>query len=317
MPVRKIYDVVVAGELNVDIILDQIHNFPAMKKEVIADQMTITLGSSSAIFASNLSVLGAKVAFSGTLGSDYFGEYIIERLQSKGVDTQHIVRTDRKGTGATVALSFQDDRAMVTYPGAMSLFTIADISEDLLSQSAHLHMSSVFLSTGLKKDVHHLFRRAKSLGLTTSLDPQWDPDEKWDVDFKSLLPDVDVFIPNEQELCAMTGKRDLCEAVEEIRPHANILVVKKGREGASLYKGDEHIDQPAYLNPAVVDTIGAGDSFGAGFIHSFLRGRSLKECLEFGAVAGAVSTTAAGGTTAFKDFNTVKAIAETEFHYKM
>lgn len=317
MRIKRDYDVVVAGELNVDIILNHINKFPVMGKEVLADQMTITLGSSSAIFASNLSVLGTKVAFSGTLARDHFGEHIITSLRSKGVDTGHIVFTDVKSTGATIALSFDEDRAMVTYPGAMTLFSLQDIPEDLLRRSRHLHVSSVFLSTGLRKDIDKLFRMAKSLGLTTSLDPQWDPEERWDLDFRSLLADVDVFIPNENELRAMTGKDEICEAVNALRGHANILIVKSGREGAFLYKGDEYLHQPAYLNERVVDSIGAGDSFGAGFIHRFIQGKSLRECLEFGALTGAVSTTRAGGTTAFADLDTVKAIAESAFNYKI
>jgi len=317
MPIEKIYDVVVAGELNVDIILNHINQFPAMGKEVLAQQMTITLGSSSAIFASNLSVLGTKVAFAGTLARDHFGEHILDSLTSKGVHTRHIVFTNEKSTGATIALSFQEDRAMVTYPGAMSLFSLKDIGDELLSQAGHLHVSSIFLSTGLKKDVHKLFQKAKSFGLTTSLDPQWDPDERWDIDFETLLPHVDVFIPNENELRAMTGKQDIGEAVARMKGYANILIVKSGREGAFLYNGDESIHQPAYLNEEVVDSIGAGDSFGAGFVHKFIQGKDLKECLEFGALIGAISTTRAGGTTAFQDLATVKAIASSSFNYTM
>lgn len=317
MPIEKLHDVVVAGELNVDIILNQINQFPVMGKEVIADQMTITLGSSSAIFASNLSVLGTKVAFAGTLARDYFGEHVLNSLKSRGVDTTHIVFTKEKSTGATIALSFDEDRAMVTYPGAMTLFSIDDIPDSLLSESRHLHVSSVFLSTGLREDILRLFMKAKQLGLTTSMDPQWDPEERWDVDFKSLLPYVDVFIPNENELRAMTATDDLDAAVEKIRGYTNILIVKSGREGAFLYHGDESIHQPAFLNDTVVDSIGAGDSFGAGFIHRFVQGRNLTECLEFGAVTGAVSTTRAGGTTAFENLNTVKDIAQSAFNYKI
>lgn len=317
MPVNKVYDVVVAGELNVDIIFNQISQFPVMGKEVIADQMTLTLGSSSAIFASNLSVLGSRVAFAGTIAHDQFGELILETFRSKGVNTDHIGVTTKRSTGATIALSFGEDRAMVTYPGAMTLFSLEDIPEQLLQQSRHLHVSSIFLSTGLRKDVHKLFRQAKALGLTTSLDPQWDPEERWDINFEALLPDVDVFIPNESELKAMTGTQDTAEAVSRIRPNTNVLIVKSGRDGAFLYTGREAIHQPAFLNQEVVDSIGAGDSFGAGFIHQFVQGRSLKQCLEFGALTGAINTTRAGGTTAFENLETVKSIAASEFNYKM
>ncbi len=315
MSKEKIYDVVVAGELNVDIILNQFNKFPALGKEVIADQMTITLGSSSAIFASNLSVLGTKVAFVGTVARDYFGDYVVNALKAKGVDTSPITFTEQKGTGVSFALSFDEDRAMVTHPGAMSIFSLDDIPESLLRQSHHLHVSSIFLSTALKKDVHKLFRMAKALGLTTSLDPQWDPEERWDIDFQTLLADVDVFIPNEGEIRAITGTRNTAEAVEALRPYSNILVVKKGREGASLYHKETSIHQRAFLNDHVVDSIGAGDSFDAGFVHRLMQGKSLNECLELAALTGAVSTTRAGGTKAFENLDTVKEISRSAFNY--
>lgn len=312
---RKEFDVLVAGELNVDIVLNDLNSFPVMGKEVLAQQMTITLGSSSAIFASNLSVFGTKVAFAGKLARDSFGDLIMESLKRKSVNTDHITFTEKKSTGATIALSFHEDRAMITYPGAMSLFRIEDIPQTLFSRARHFHMSSVFLSTGLRENIQELFRAAKTAGMTTSLDPQWDPDERWDIDFKALLADVDVFIPNENELRAITGIDDLAEAAEHIRHRSNIIIVKCGRDGAHLWKGDDNLYQPAFLNDNVVDTIGAGDSFDAGFIHKFVDGESLDRCLEFAAIAGAVSTTSAGGTTAFESIEQMKRIAASSFKY--
>lgn len=317
MSMKKVYDVVVVGELNVDVILNHINKFPELGKEVLADQMTITLGSSSAIFASNLSVLGSKVTFAGTLARDNFGNHIISSLKSKGVHTDNIMYTNDLSTGATIVLNFPEDRSMITYPGAMSLLSIEDVSEKMLHDSRHLHVSSIFLSTGLKKDIQELFTKAKALGLTTSLDPQWDPEERWDIDFKALLPYVDIFMPNENELKALTGTEDIQEAVKILKTHANILVVKSGKDGAFLWKGDEFIHQPAFLNKEVVDSIGAGDSFAAGFIHKFLQRKTLKDCLEFGALAGAINTTRTGGTAAFENLNLVRTIAESSFNYSL
>lgn len=318
MSANKVYDVLVAGELNVDIILNHLNKFPEMGKEVLAEQMTITLGSSSAIFASNLSVLGTRVVFAGALAKDQFGNQILSSLQEKGVVTDHIVFTNDRSTGATIALNFDEDRAMITYPGAMSVFSLEDVPEKLFSESKHLHVSSIFLSVKLKEQVCKLFRKAKSFGLTTSLDPQWDPEEQWDIDFKSLLPDVDVFLPNESELLALTGSVSTEEAVKKIQGYSNnILIVKSGRDGAFLRKGEESIHQPAFLNEKVADSIGAGDSFDAGFIHQFIQGKSLRQCLEFAALTGAINTTRAGGTTAFQNFEQVKAIAQSTFNYKL
>jgi len=71
----------------------------------------------------------------------------------------------------------------------------------------------------------------------------------------------------------------------------------------------------AFLNKQVVDAIGAGDSFNAGFIHKYISGASLEACQTFGNLIGAVSTTAAGGTTAFKDYDTVMRTAKEKFDY--
>mgnify|MGYP003575456654 FL=1 len=311
---EKLFDVLVVGELNVDLILNQIEKFPVIGKEVLAHKMTLTLGSSSAIFASNLSTLGSRVAFCGQLGIDDFGDHIIASLASKGVHTASILRSSSVATGATIVLNFGEDRAMVTHQGAMADFSMADIPDSLLRQSKHLHVSSIFLQNALKNEIVKLYMKAKALGLTTSLDPQWDPAEKWDLDLKNLLPFVDVFMPNAKELECITKISDMPTAVKSLSPE-NILVVKNGSKGACLWDGKEFMDQPSFLNSNVVDSIGAGDSFDAGFIHKFIQQKPLQECLEFAALTGAVSTTRAGGTTAFENINSVKEIAKASFNY--
>lgn len=140
------------------------------------------------------------------------------------------------------------------------------------------------------------------------------PAEKWDIDFKHLLSYVDVFMPNARELECITKIKDLKEAVQSLST-ANILVVKNGNEGACLWDGKKFFEQTPFLNKEVVDSIGAGDSFDAGFIHKFIQQKPLRECLEFAALTGAVNTTRAGGTTAFENLDTVRKIAKTSFNY--
>lgn len=305
------------GELNVDLLLNRLEKFPELGKEIIAKQMLLTLGSSSAIFASNLSVLGSRVAFCGRVGRDSFGSKIMHDLAAKGVDTSYIIHSSTSDTGITVALNVEEDRAMVTYPGAMNELTAEEITDEMLSDAAHLHVSSVFLQPGLKPSLANLFRRARGLGLTTSFDPQWDPSEKWDLDLDEYLPHVTVFLPNIGELTNLVGKPSLQECVASLENAPGLIVIKQGNEGASLWHENILFTQPSFLNEAVVDAVGAGDSFNAGFIHQFLRGRSGKTCLEFGALCGAVNTTAAGGTTAFKDLETFRRTAQEKFNYNL
>lgn len=303
----KVFDVIVVGELNIDIIMNGINRFPEIGKEILAESLDVTLGSSSAIFASNLSSLGSRVAFLGKIGKDEFALTVLNSLQSKGVDTSNIIQSDTLKTGATLVLNFDQDRAMVTYPGAMEDLRIKDISFENIATARHLHFSSIFLQPGIRNDVPVLFKKAKSFGLTTSIDPQWDPAEKWEVDLPELLPHVDVFLPNMSEFLALTRTKTIEAGISEIMQFAPKLtvVVKDGSNGAYGWNGSELIHQPALLNDEVVDCIGAGDSFNAGFIHKFTQGASLKQCLEYGTITGAVSTTRAGGTGAFVNMKLV------------
>lgn len=312
----KPFDVLVIGELNVDLILNQIDQVAVVGKEVIANNMTLTLGSSSAIFASNLSTLGSRVMFAGKVGADDFGKHVLSSLSKKGVDVSNITSSKDVTTGATIVLNYGEDRAMVTHPGAMATLTINDIPDHLFRSAKHMHVSSVFLQPALKKNIVELFCKARSIGMTTSLDPQWDPSEEWDLDLQKLLPHVDVFMPNAKELECITGIQDAITAMRSLTT-TNIVVVKNGSAGAWLLHNNELLSQPSFLNRNVVDSIGAGDSFDAGFIHKFIQGKSLNECLEFAALTGAINTTMPGGTAAFEDINTVKKIAHASFNYTL
>ena len=315
---QKKYDALVVGELNVDLILNKIDGFPEIGKEILAEEMTLTLGSSSAIFASNLSALGAKVAFVGKIGHDQFGELVLQSLENKGVSTEFIIQDKTLNTGATIVLNYDEDRAMLTHPGAMNHLTIKDITPEILKTARHLHFSSYYLQPGIREDVDQLFKMAKENGLTTSFDMQWDPEEKWQLPVQKILPFVDVFLPNRQELIYLTGQINLKEAIKKLRDNANTVVVKMGNEGSFLFDTKAKLEKtlPAYKNEQVVDAIGAGDSFNAGFIFKFIQGAPLEECQRFGNLCGAINTTAAGGTSAFQNYEQIMKIARERFGYE-
>ncbi|MEO6961721.1 MAG: carbohydrate kinase family protein [Puia sp.] len=296
-------DVLVVGELNVDLILNGIGALPAIGKEILASGMTLTLGSSSAIFASNLSSLGSKVSFAGKIGNDLFGNLVLESLHEKGVNTDLIHQSDDLHTGATVVLNYQENRAMITHPGAMEHLQSHEIPKEKIVSAKHLHLSSYFLQKGMIKNMASFFREAKQCGLTTSLDPQWDPEEKWEMNLQELLPWVDVFLPNEEELLNLTRQPTVEAALDMLSAFANCVVVKLGNRGSLYVNRGERKLLPAFHNRSVVDAIGAGDSFNAGFIHQFIQGAEPGVCQRFGNLVAAISTTAAGGTGAFRDIH--------------
>ncbi len=313
----KKFDVLVVGELNVDLILNKIDSFPEMGKEKLAQEMTLTLGSSSAIFASNISALGAKVSFIGKIGRDSFGDLVLESLKKRNVNTGFIIADENSKTGATIILNYDEDRAMVTHPGAMEELTVDDVATERLATAKHLHISSVFLQPKIKERVLDLLVKAKKAGLTTSLDPQWDPNEKWDLDLRQILPFVDVFLPNETEILHLTKEKDVESALRLLAPFANLIAVKMGNQGSALLRNGNISIQPAFLNEDVVDAIGAGDSFDAGFISKFVQGESPIECQRYGNLCGALNTTAAGGTAAFADFEKMKKTVLEKFAMKI
>ncbi|MEP7106519.1 MAG: carbohydrate kinase family protein [Ferruginibacter sp.] len=309
-------DVIVVGELNVDLILNQIESFPEIGKEKLADKMSLTLGSSSAIFASNLSALGMRVSFIGKIGNDIFGRLCKDQLIEKGVDTSMLIQSNELETGATIVLNFGEDRAMITHQGAMKHLGINDITLEMFSAAKHLHFSSYFLQPGFKHNLHRLFKMAKEAGLTTSLDVQWDPAEQWDFDFKKILPYVDIFLPNETELLKLTGKDSVDTALKVIEAYGKIILIKKGKQGSLLSYNNKIVDRQSFLNEHVVDAIGAGDSFNAGFIFKFIQGFPPEDCQIFANLAGAISTTKPGGTGAFTNYNGIMKIAKETFGYE-
>lgn len=288
--------ILVAGELNVDFVLQNFQSFPSLGREVLVEDVSLTLGSASAICASGLAKLGNAVVFAGKLGCDPWGDLCLKWLTSLGVDCSPILRDQNIKTGVTVSITSRNDRALVTYPGSIAELRAADIREDDLRSCAHLHVSSFFLQRALRPGLKSLFARAHGLGLTTSLDPGFDPDEKWGEDLLDVLREVDVFLPNENELAAITGKPDHAEALEVLRNGRTLTIAKLGGDGCLALSDGELVSVPAFeVTP--LDTTGAGDSFNAGFLHAWLRGEELTGAMRFGAACGALSTLESGGTT--------------------
>lgn len=304
----KQFDVVALGELNVDLILNRIDGAPEVGKEKFCQDMILTLGSSTAIFAANAAALGTKVAFCGMIGNDSFGDLVEKSLKAKNVDTRYLVHQDKYATGATICLNYNEDRANVTYQGAMDFMRLSDINKELFQNTKHIHISSIFMQTGLREDIMNVLQLAKQNGVTVSLDTQWDPAETWQLDYTKVLPLIDLFLPNEKELMCLTGSKSIEEGINKIAPYVNNAVIKCGNQGSLLIKkdGSTNLLKP-YLNTNVVDAIGAGDSFNAGFISRFVQGDDLETCQKYGNMTGAVNTTAAGGTGAFTSKDDVEA----------
>ncbi|MGH9452507.1 MAG: carbohydrate kinase family protein [Terriglobia bacterium] len=297
----KRFDVTVVGELNLDLILYGLPQELPPERELLASGLTLTLGSSSAIFAHNLARLGSRVGFISRIGTDPLGQISLERLAESGVDASRVKKVEGPAsTGLTVILPHAGFRNILTYPGTMLEMCFEDLDVDYLKDSRHFHLSSFFLHRALLPRIFDLFRAMKSAGLSTSLDINDDPDDRWDSGLWDVLSQVDIFLLNERELKKVTGKPDLKSGAECLSKAVPFLVVKLGAKGGCLYYQGKDLKRPA-LPVTVADSVGAGDSFDAGFIHQFVQGAGPALCLEYANLAGAFSTTRPGGTEAFRD----------------
>jgi sugar/nucleoside kinase (ribokinase family) len=287
----------VIGELNVDLIFSGCSQVPAFGAEVTVNGFAMTLGSASAICAVGLARLGRPVSFVGKVGADSWGDYCLQALRAARVDVSEVRREQDVQTGVTVALAGPRDRALITFPGATELLTTADLPETLGTGRGHLHVSSFFLQTAMRRSWRSVFERVRRAGWSVSLDPGCDPTGRWDSDLRELLPLIDVLLPNELELTSIAGASDLEKALRILHTDRTTVAAKIGADGAIALENDRvvRVTPPPITG---IDTTGAGDSFNAGFLHAWLDGRPLQDSLRAGVACGSLSTRALGGTTA-------------------
>ena len=307
-------EVCVVGELNLDLILYGLPKDLVLDREHLASGLSLTLGSSSAIFAHNLCVLGTQVGFISKIGADPLGKIAAERLSAAGVDISRIKHgTGKTSSGLTVILPYPQHRYILTYPGTMFEMQSSDIDMQYVGQARHLHISSYFLHRALRPRILDLFRQAKTAGLTTSLDTNDDPEDKWGPDLLEVLKYVDLFFPNDREAKKIAHTEDLSQALNLLAGHAKDVVVKRGSGSAICRLGEE---QWSLAPPPVkmVDDVGAGDTFDAGFIHLYLLGAKLEDCLAFANIVAAYSVTKEGGTEAFRDRNGLLSFIRQHWH---
>lgn len=303
------YDILTFGDLGVDLVLSAADLRPRFGQvEQLVERYELELGGSCCIFACQAARLGLRVAILGRVGADAFGQLALARLAACGVDTRYVVVDPAQTTGLSVALCENDDRAILTYLGTFSALTPDDVSDELLAQARHLHHGSFFLHTGLRPAMPAIFQRARQLGLSISLDPNWDPDERWNSTLAETLALCDICLPNEQEALRIAGEPVLEQAVARLRAQVPMLVLKRGGAGAAVYTANETYTAPVAPAAPGGDSIGAGDSFDAGFLAAWLRGMPLQRCLALANACGRAVAGATGGLNGQLDWAAASAL---------
>jgi len=292
----RAYDIVTIGDLSVDVMVNGRDVTPEFGQvEKLVDDYTVEMGGSCSIFACQAAKLGLRIGILGRVGDDDFGRLILRRLQESGVDTRHVTVDPALKTGMGVALCREHDRAILTYLGSIAAVRPADVTDGFLASARHLHYGSVFLHTQLLPHVLSIVQRARALGTSVSFDTNWDPAGRWDLPLGELLPLVDVLMPNEQEATRLSGRADVAQSVAWLQAHGVPMVtLKRGAEGADLYAGAEHFTC-ASAPVTGGDSVGAGDSFDAGFLAGWLRGLPPDACLRIACACGRGVASRVGG----------------------
>ncbi|MBT2291143.1 sugar kinase [Paenibacillus albidus] len=291
------FTVVVAGELNVDIVVSGEEVVPEWNREKIIDGFEVVLGSSSAITACALASLGLDVRFVSVVGDDDFGVFCRAELRRLGVNTDGVTTLPGVKTGVTLSFTTPSDRGLLTYPGSIPLLTPAYIPDALLQEADHLHFGSYYLQDGMRPHWRELFRRVRARGVSTSFDTGWDVRNQWDVaGIRALLEETDLFVPSEDEVTRIFAEPEVDTLLEQLTSTAGLVAVKQGAKGAALRTQDGTVVYAGPYRVSPLDTTGAGDCFNAGIIHGYLLGYRDGELLRYANACGALSTLGIGGT---------------------
>ena len=287
--------VLAVGDVNIDLVFTGLDRIPSAEQETLAHGLQIIVGGQTGTVARAMSRLGLAVSFVGRVGDDAYGRTAVEALQAAGVGVRGIVVDPALRTGTTVVLSTGTERTYITFPGSAGQARRSDVTAEELASADHLHVGSYYLQSALRPEMPDLFREAKHRGLTTSLDPGWDPSREWGQDIQAVLPHVDVFLPNETEAMAITVTKTPEEALGALTAGGKTVVVKMGAAGCIAAGGGQACRCPAF-RVQVVDVTSAGDIFNAGLLYGFLSEWGLAESMRFACACGAIAVARAGAS---------------------
>lgn len=303
-------DLLVLGDVNPDLILSGGDVEPAFgQAERLVEHATLVLGGSGAIAACSAARLGLSVAMCGVVGEDELGARCLGWLTQAGVETSRVRVDPGTPTGVTVILARGEDRASITAPGAIGQLDDGDLEVLPDRPARHVHVASIFLMGGrFRAELPRALRRFRGAGVTTSLDPNWDPSGRWELD--DLMSELDVLLPNEAELSALTGGMGIDEALRWLGRRTTVAV-KLGVDGGATLRDGRVVRVRAPGSAAFADSVGAGDSFDGGYLAGMLAGADPAEALALGVAAGTLSTRAVGGTSGQPTMDEVQRVRTT------
>lgn len=295
------YNVVTVGILVADIMTFPVDESPAKGVLQNVDGIKMYSGGNAMTAAINISKLGLKSAVIGKVGSDVYGEFLIDCLKQNEIETKAVAVDESVQTSVSVVLSGSDgERSFLHCKGANAAFDIADIDFDMIENTDIVFVTgSLLLNNFDGRQTVEFLKKCKQMGKTTALDVCWDStvDFSWIVN--SAMPYIDLFMPSIDEAIMLSGEKELAKISERfLNAGAGAVIIKCGGDGCFVREGLEGdgVMIPIFKTERVVDTTGAGDSFCSGFLTALAKGNSIYDSAVFGNAVGACCVAAQGAT---------------------
>ena len=296
-------DVISLGIFVVDVIGYPIDRFPEKGRLIVFDELEMHSGGCANNTAITLAKLGINVGAMGRIGTDKFGDFVLQILDNNRVDTRAMMRDAETNTPVTyVAVASDGERSFLHYMGTNGVLSENDINLDLIRSCKILHVAGSFVMPKLDGEpTARILRHAKDAGVMTSLDTVWDATGNWLKTLEPCLPHVDVFLPSIEEAKQLTGLDSPPEIAKFLMDYGiQIVGLKMGKRGSYVRTVTEEIYAPSY-QVNVVDATGAGDAYVAGFLAGIVMGWDLKHTIKLASATGAACVTEIGTTTGIKN----------------
>jgi ribokinase len=274
------------GRINVDIDL-RVNTIPKKNEHVICDEGYISFGGSASNFATQASRLGVKTTLVSCVGDDPYGHLAVKELSKTGVDTSCVLVLENQSTGLFIHVhDATNDWLVVAKPGANRFLEKRIFDDENLVEAQVMHMAGSFpmmMDRAMELAVTH--------GMIISLDPGRNAEK---LELSKVLRHTDLLFVNQKELKEYfnveTSEPEL-KAFAKTFP--GIVILKMGEQGAIATDGFEYCSSNIFEVP-VIDTMGAGDSFAAGFLTAWIRSERIEQALNMANAVAAMTITKQG-----------------------
>jgi sugar/nucleoside kinase (ribokinase family) len=299
----KLFDVLCLGILVADTFAKPIKRFPDWGTLEVIDYVDMQPGGCPVNTATGLARLGFRTGVIGKVGQDDFGDFVVQRVASKGVNMRGVRRDAKAGTSFTFVMIAPDgERAFYHYVGANGTLMLDDIDFDWIAQAKILDIGGSFVLPGIDGEpTAEILRRARAAGLITTLDTVWNGEIDQYATIKPSLPHLDYFLPSLGEAQLIAKLNSPADISQFFLDHGVKAVgLKMGLGGCYIRTRDVELKIPAYA-VNTVDNTGAGDAWRAGFLAGILQRWDLERTGQFANAVGALCVTAIGCTAGIRN----------------